>query len=63
MKSLDLTAMENIQGGLAGIISINLPINALLASLGLGGLLGLGLAAGVGFNLTLPGLNSLGISL
>lgn len=64
MKSLDLTTMENIQGGLAGNISLLLPITALLAAVGMGGLAGTGLqiGAGISFNLTgisIPGVISL----
>jgi hypothetical protein len=61
MKSLDFAAMENIQGGSSGNISINLPISSLLAVLGLGSLLQIGLGVGVGVSysisdLTLPAL-------
>ncbi len=42
--------MENIQGGSAGNISINLPITALLNTLGLGSLLGIGLGVGLGIS-------------
>lgn len=61
MKSLDLTAMENIQGGVSGNISVNLPITALLASLGLSGLVGTGLQAGVGISFNLSKIGLLGL--
>jgi hypothetical protein len=65
MKSLDFAAMENIQGGLAGNITINLPITGLLSTLGLGSLLGagLGLGLGISYNLELPALPSLPLGL
>ncbi|HWK07781.1 MAG TPA: hypothetical protein VNS58_29315 [Puia sp.] len=50
MKSLDLASMENIQGGSAGSIAINLPITALLAALGLGGI-GVGIGLGITYNI------------
>lgn len=64
MKSLDFAAMENVQGGSAGNIAINLPISTVLSVLGLGSLLGLGLGLGIGVSysindLTLPTLPSL----
>lgn len=64
MKSLDFAAMENIQGGTAGAIAINLPISSLLSVLGLGSLLGisLGVSVGISYNIgdiTLPSLGSL----
>ena len=64
MKSLDFAAMENVQGGSQGAISINLPISSLLSVLGLGSLLGIGLGIGIGISyniggLTLPNLGSI----
>jgi hypothetical protein len=62
MKSLDFAAMENIQGGTAGAIAINLPISSLLSVLGLGALLNLGLTVGISYNIgdiTLPSLGSI----
>ncbi|HEY4063905.1 MAG TPA: hypothetical protein VGM30_18490 [Puia sp.] len=56
MKSLDFAAMENIQGGSAGNISINLPISSLLSVLGLGSLLGVGLGIGLGISYSIDGL-------
>lgn len=47
MKSLDFASMENIQGGSAGNIAINLPIGGILSLLGLGGL---NLAIGLGIS-------------
>ncbi|MBS1665297.1 MAG: hypothetical protein JST68_29905 [Bacteroidetes bacterium] len=64
MKSLNFAAMENVQGGSAGNISINIPLSGVLSVLGLGSLLGLGLGAGIGISysindLTLPTLPNL----
>lgn len=64
MKSLNFAAMENVQGGSAGNININLPISSLLSVLGLGSLLGVGLGVGIGISynindLTLPTLPNL----
>src|ERR1700710_2965552 len=56
MKRLDIAAMENIQGGSAGNISINLPISSLLSILGLGSLLGIGLGIGLGISYNIEGL-------
>jgi hypothetical protein len=53
MKSLDFTAMENIQGGMSGNISINFPLTGLLTALGLGSLLGAALEFGIGISYTL----------
>lgn len=65
MKRLDFAAMENIQGGLAGNIMINLPITSLLSTLGLGSVAGIGLGIGLGisYNLDLPALPSLPLGL
>ena len=57
MKSLDFAAMENIQGGSAGSISIGLPLTGLLSTLGLGSLLGLGLGVGLNISYDIDGLN------
>jgi len=57
MKSLDFAAMENIQGGDSGSLSVNLPITSLLAVLGLGSLLGVGLGVGVGVSYSISDLN------
>jgi hypothetical protein len=57
MKSLDFAAMENIQGGSSGNISVNLPISGLLSVLGLGSLLGIGLGVGVGVSYNIGGLD------
>ncbi len=64
MKSLDFAAMENVQGGSAGNISINFPISSLLSVLGLESLIGIGLGLGIGISysisdLTLPTLPNL----
>ena len=57
MKSLEFSAMENIQGGdLTGSIGINLPLSTLLSALGLGSLLGVGLGLGVGISYSLGGI-------
>lgn len=66
MKTLDFAAMENIQGGSAGTIQINLPVTTLLGALGLGSLAGIGLGLGlsIGYNiegLNLPNLSGLGL--
>lgn len=60
MKSLDFGTMENVQGGIAGSISIGLPLTGLLSALGLGSL-GATLQAGLGinFNLSIPELSTL----
>jgi len=52
MKNLDFAAMENVQGGTSGTITLNLPITTLLGSLpdGLGNLLGIGLQIGLGLS-------------
>jgi hypothetical protein len=61
MKSLDFASMENIQGGSAGNISINLPINGILALLGLGGV-SLGIGLGISYDLDiLPSSLPLGL--
>jgi hypothetical protein len=57
MKSLDFAAMEKIQGGDSGNISINLPISSLLSVLGLGSLIGIGLGIGVGVSYSISDLN------
>jgi len=57
MKSLDFAAMENVQGGSAGSISIGLPLTGLLSTLGLGSLLGLGLGLGLNISYDIDGLN------
>jgi len=57
MKSLNFAAMENIQGGDSGNVSINLPISSLLSVLGLGSLLGIGLGIGVGVSYSISDLN------
>ena len=64
MKSLNFAAMENVQGGSAGNININIPLTGLLSVLNLGGLLGAGLSLGIGISynitdLTLPTLPNL----
>ncbi len=56
MKSLDFAAMETIQGGSAGNISISLPISGLLSILGLGSLLNIGLGIGIGITYNIPDL-------
>ena len=58
MKTLNLTAMENIQGGAAGSIGISLPLTAVLGALGLGNILGIGLGLGlvISYDLNLPAL-------
>ncbi len=66
MKSLDFAAMENINGGTAGAISINLPLSGLLSVLGLGSLLNIGLGATLGItynigDINLPILGGLGL--
>lgn len=62
MKSLDFATMENIQGGSAGNLAINLPISSLLSTLGLGALLGIGLEAGLGISYSIDLLpNSLSL--
>ena len=58
MKRLDFSTMENIQGGSAGNIALNLPLSALLSSLGLNSLLGLGLEAGLGLSYSIDLLPS-----
>lgn len=57
MKSLDFAAMESIQGGSSGNITINLPITGLLSTLGLGSLLGAGIGLGLGISYNIDGLN------
>ena len=57
MKSLDFAAMEKIQGGDSGNVSINLPISSLLSVLGLGSLLGVGLGIGVGVSYSISDLD------
>ena len=57
MKSLNFAAMENIQGGDSGNISINLPISGLLSVLGLGSLIGIGLGVGVGVSYSISDLD------
>jgi len=52
MKSLDFASMENIQGGSAGNIAINLPIGGFLALLGLGGL-NLSIGLGISYDIDL----------
>ena len=59
-----MSAMENIQGGSAGVININLPLSSLLGALGMGSLVGVGLGLGlsIGYNiegLDIPSLSSL----
>jgi len=50
--------MESIQGGdLSGSLGINLPISGLLATLGLGSLLGLALGIGVGISYSISGVS------
>ena len=61
MKTLDFSTMENIQGGAAGNIMINLPITSLLSTLGLGSALGLGLGLGIGIAYQTDGLSGLGL--
>jgi hypothetical protein len=58
MKTLNLTAMENIQGGAAGSFGISLPLTAVLGALGLGNILGIGLGLGlvISYDLNLPAL-------
>ena len=60
MKSLDVASMENIQGGSAGNIAINLPIAGLLSLLGIGSF-GAGIGLGISYRIdllpsSLPGL-------
>jgi hypothetical protein len=57
MKSLNFAAMEKIQGGDSGNVSINLPISGLLSVLGLGSLLGVGLGIGVGVSYSISDLD------
>jgi hypothetical protein len=63
MKSLDFAAMESIQGGSAGNVSINLPIAGLLSVLGLGSVLGIGLGIGLGISYNIEGLKLPSLSL
>ena len=52
MKSLDVASMENIQGGSAGNIAINLPVSGLLGLLGLGSV-GAGVGLGISYSIDL----------
>lgn len=61
MKRLDFAAMENIQGGAAGSIMINLPITSLLSTLGLGSVAGIGLGIGLGISYSTDGLAGIGL--
>jgi hypothetical protein len=56
MKSLDFAAMENIQGGSAGVINITLPLTTLLGAAGLSSLLGAGISLGLGIAYNIEGL-------
>jgi hypothetical protein len=57
MQNLDFAAMENIQGGSAGTININLPLSGLLGALSMGGLLGVGLGLGLSIGYNIEGLD------
>ena len=60
MKSLDVASMENIQGGSAGNIAINLPVSGLLGLLGLGSV-GAGVGLGISYSIDLLPSSLLGL--